>query len=103
MYSNITLKLFSKQYTHTWNTTIFWGNPQGQVFIFLVNPFFPEHPPSFSPIFIRSTHYFHFNFAGLARSLSITPEKKKTITITIILQLLGIGVSQYNIQYNIIR
>ena len=80
----------------------FLGEPAGFfLYFFLINPLFPEHPPSFSPIFIRPTRYFHFNFADLVKNLSITPEKKNKITI--ILQLLGIGASQYNIQYNIVR
>ena len=55
----------------------FLGEPAGFfLYFFLINPLFPEHPPSFSPIFIRPTRYLHFNFADLATNLSIAPEKR---------------------------
>ena len=56
----------------------FFGEPAGGGFFYFlkINPLFPEHPPSFSPIFIRPTRYLHFNFADLAINLSIAPEKR---------------------------
>ena len=70
----------------------------GFLIFFLINPLLPEHPPSFSPIFIKPTLTLHYNFADLTIHLSIALIKRRRKKIIALLQLLGIGASQtYNI------
>ena len=92
VYISITLQVISKRHNHTLTNTIFWGEPAKRVFIFLINPpLLPEHPPSYSPIFMKPPRYLHFNFADLATNLSIAPrqkpKKKNSTIIQLILQL----------------
>ena len=77
----------------------FWGNPQGRVFIFFNKPpFFLSTLPVFPP-FLLDQPVTYILTLPIELKIYLLHRRKKN-TITIILQLLGIGASQYNIQYS---